>query len=82
VEAVVVIVEERNSYSIEDTGPGIETELEWKISLTPFVQVKAGRGVRWNWLLGLALSMKPWLKLDAGSLWSKKAAKVWDANHH
>ncbi|RBP82566.1 PAS domain-containing sensor histidine kinase [Marinomonas rhizomae] len=65
VKAVVQIVEDRIHVSIEDTGPGIETELMDHL-FTPFVQGKAGEASGGT---GLGLSLSTTLvKLMGGTL--------------
>ncbi|WP_137169300.1 PAS domain-containing hybrid sensor histidine kinase/response regulator [Marinomonas sp. FW-1] len=73
VKAVVQIVEERIHVSIEDTGPGIETELMEHL-FTPFVQGKAGEASGGTGL-GLALSTTL-VKLMQGSLSVKSSDGV------
>ncbi|WP_421855057.1 ATP-binding protein [Marinomonas sp.] len=73
VKAVVQIVEDRIHVSIEDTGPGIETELMEHL-FTPFVQGKAGEASGGT---GLGLSLSTTLvKLMNGTLSVKSSEGV------
>ncbi|RCX08780.1 hybrid sensor histidine kinase/response regulator [Marinomonas foliarum] len=73
VQVVVQIVEDRIHVSIEDTGPGIETELMEHL-FTPFIQGKAGEASGGTGL-GLALSTTL-VKLMQGSLSVKSSDGV------
>ena len=73
VKAAVLIIGDRIHISIEDTGPGIETELIEDL-FTPFVQGKAGAASGGTGL-GLALSMTL-VKLMQGSLSVKSSEGV------